>query len=380
MATRKPGGRGPARPVEGRKSDGGGSRRGANRPGAAAKGKPGAAGRPPRGEKAGAAPRGDKARRKKLPFALKAHAAARPSRNAHIIKAEAGMTLQAWIAMESGGTLSVRESKRLLESGICKVNGIVETFGSRVLEAGDAIDVVLPETRSAKKRLAALDEARIVHVDDALIVYDKPADLPVTPPDSGRGPSLLGLLAERWPEVRPVHRIDADTSGLVIFARSEAVQKTLVEAFKNHAVDKRYLALVRGQPRPEGAHRSYLVKVASGRGFERWVSHEAGTGQPGREAITHWKVEERVGYWGSLVEVRPETGRHHQIRIHMAELGHPLIGDVRYGDRKDPIVVPRHLLHAAAITLAHPVSGQELSLKARLPEDFRAAMDALRRA
>lgn len=314
-------------------------------------------------------------------FAVKAHAAARPSRNAHIIKAEEGMTLGAWVALESGGTMSVREAKRLLESGICKVNGIVETFASRVLQSGDAIDLTLPEKAAPKKKkqLARADKARIVHEDDDIIVYDKPADLPVTPPDSGRGPSLVGLLLEIYPEIHAVHRIDADTSGLVIVARSVAVQKKLVEAFKQHEVDKRYLALVRGQPKPDGTHRSYLVKVASGRGFEKWASHVEGTGQPGREAVTHWSVEERVGYWGSLVEVRPETGRHHQIRIHMAEMGHPLIGDVRYGDRCDPIVVGRHLLHAVSMVVKHPVSGSTLHFRAPLPADFREAIEALRR-
>ena len=320
-------------------------------------------------------------RGKRVPFAVKARGAARPSRNAHVIKAEAGMTLGAWVAMESGGTMSVREAKRLLETGICKVNGIVETFASRVLENGDAIDLVLPQRPAAKKKAPMRAErARIVHEDEHLIAYDKPADLPVTPPDNGRGPSLLGLLLELYPELHPVHRIDADTSGIVLFARTVEVQKSLVEAFKQHEVDKRYLALVRGQPRPEGTHRSYLVKIASGRGFETWVSHAEGTGQAGREAITHWRVEERIGYWGSLVEVRPETGRHHQIRIHMAEMGHPLIGDVRYGDRCDPIVVGRHLLHAHSMVIRHPVTQASLTLRAPLPGDFRDAIDALRRA
>jgi len=310
----------------------------------------------------------------------KAHVVARATRDAKIIKAEAGMTLGAWIAMESGGAMSVREAKRLLETGICKIGGIVETFASRVLKEGDAIDVRLPTTMAAARRLARVEPERIVYDDDAIVVYDKPADLAVTPPDSGRGPSLLGLLkAERWPNLRPVHRIDADTSGLVIFAKTHEAEKTLIEAFKQHEVDKRYLALVRGHPKQDGTHRSYLVKVASGRGFEKWVSHGDGSGQPGREAITHWHLEDRVGYWGALVEVRPETGRHHQIRIHMAEMGHPLIGDVRYGDRKDPIVVGRHLLHAASIVFKHPTTGGELAFRARLPEDFRTAMDALKR-
>ncbi len=332
--------------------------------------------RPVRGERpTGAA---DKSRR--APWEVKARApVARPTADARIIKAEAGMTLAAWIAMESGAIISVREAKRLLESGACRVNGLVETFGSRVLERGDAIDVLLPE-RPKAKALARFEPERVLFSDDHLVIYDKPADLPVTPPDNGRGPSLLGLMREAGLNVLPVHRIDADTSGLVLFGRDKAVADALVELFKSHTVDKRYLALVRGQPRPEGTHRSYLVKVEAGRGFERWVASAEASGQAGREAITHWRVEERVGYWGSLVEVRPETGRHHQIRIHMAQLGHPLVGDVRYGDRRDPVAVGRHLLHAAAMTFRHPVTSAEVHVRARLPDDFRAAIEALRKA
>jgi len=294
------------------------------------------------------------------------------------IRAEAGMPLMRWVALQSGETLSVREAKRLLEQGICRVNGRVETFGSRVLEAGDVVDLVLPER--AERARFEFERARVVHADETLIVYDKPPGLAVTPADGKKGPNLEALVRTAFPSARAVHRIDADTTGLVVFALTRDAKATLEAAFREHAVDKVYLALVRGQPRPEGSHKSFLVKVDAGQGFETW---ESGRGEGAKEAVTSWRVLDKLGPWASLVEVRPETGRHHQIRIHMKELGHPLIGDTRYGDRRDPVpagLIPRHMLHAAQVTFDHPATGKRLVVKARPPVDFLAAEEILRKA
>lgn len=300
----------------------------------------------------------------------------KPGPGAKIIKHEAGMTLMRWIVIESGGALSGREAKRLLEGGGCYVNGRLETFGSRVLESGDVIEVTVPEKAEPRRRFA-FEPARVVFEDESLLVYDKPAGLQVVQGDGKKMVNLAELVSAVTPGAEPVHRIDADTSGLVIFAKSGEVRDALLEAFKEHRVDKRYLALVRGQPRGDGVHKSYFVKVAAGTGYERW---ESGSGVGAKEAITRWRVVEKVGFWAALVEVRPETGRHHQIRIHMAELGHPLVGDTRYGDRKDRVNVARHMLHAAEIELVHPVSGKRVTFRAKLPEDFKAAMKAVEKA
>jgi RluA family pseudouridine synthase len=297
----------------------------------------------------------------------------KPGANARVVRHEAGMPLAKYVVMESGGLLSGREAKRLLETGACFVNGRLETFGSRILESGDVVEVAVPE-KLVKRERFAFDEGRVVFEDEAMLVYDKPAGLMVVQGDGKKGVHLAQLVAQARPSAKPVHRIDADTSGLVVFAKTDEVYDTLLAAFRDHEVDKRYLALVRGQPRPEGVHKSYFVKVDAGRGFERW---ESGAGEGAKEAVTRWRIVEKVGFWGALVEVRPETGRHHQIRIHMAELGHPLVGDTRYGDRKDRIAVNRHMLHASEIELVHPVSGKKVSFKAKLPEDFRVAMREL---
>jgi RluA family pseudouridine synthase len=209
----------------------------------------------------------------------------------------------------------------------------------------------------------------------------------VVAPDGKRTEDLAALVAAEVPGAEPVHRIDADTTGIVLFAKTRPVQTALEDAFKAHAVEKVYLAIVRGHPRHEGTHRSYLVKVDAGQGFERWVGAQgmrdtrgapAQTKTAGREAITRWRLVERLGLYASLLEVRPETGRHHQIRLHMSELGHGLLGDTRYGDRRDPVTIARHMLHAAEIALMHPVSQKRLVLKASLPADFKTAMAKLK--
>lgn len=286
------------------------------------------------------------------------------------------MTLMRYVVIESGGMLSGRDAKRLLEGGACFVNGRLETFGSRALVAGDVVEVAVPQTVPTKTWIL-FEPARVVFEDDAMLVYDKPAGLQVVQGDGKKDVNLWDVVKGERPEAEPVHRIDADTSGLVVFGKTPEVCLALLAAFRDHEVDKRYLALVRGQPRPEGTHKSYFVKVAAGQGFERW---ESGSGQGAKEAITRWKLVEKVGFWAALVEVRPETGRHHQIRIHMAELGHPLVGDTRYGDRKDRVQVTRHMLHASEIDLVHPVTKKKINFKAKLPDDFRTAMKDLEKA
>lgn len=362
------------KPVAGRGPDKGTGKRGPER-GASVRsgGRPGPGGPGGAGGAGGrAGPAGSEKARGTRP-GKRAPPPKKPGENARVIKHEAGLTLAKYVVMESGGLLSGREAKKLLETGSCFVNGRLETFGSRVLESGDVVEVAVPE-KLVKKERFAFEPGRVVFEDEAMLVYDKPAGLMVVQGDGKKGVHLAGLVAAVFPNIEPVHRIDADTSGLVVFAKTQEAYDKLLQAFRDHEVEKRYLALVRGQPRPEGVHKSYFVKVDAGRGFERW---ESGSGEGAKEAITRWKIVEKVGFWGALVEVRPETGRHHQIRIHMAELGHPLIGDTRYGDRKDRIPVKRHMLHASEIELTHPVSGKKVSFKARLPDDFRDAIREL---
>ncbi len=294
-----------------------------------------------------------------------------PGPGARIVRAEAGQRLASFVT-RMHPELSVRGARRLIDDGACRINGRIETFGSHLLAVGDVVEVFLPE----EPREHLFDPARIVYDADGILGYDKPAWLPVTPVEGPKSWSLQDILAQHLPPpIIPVHRLDADTSGVVLFARTERLARQLEARFKDHEVRKTYHAIVRGHPRATGERSSYLVKVDSGKGFERW---RTGRGPDAREAITTWEVEERLGTYASLVRIMPKTGRYHQIRIHFSEMGHPIYGDRVYGDRQDPVHCGRHLLHASLVQLPSADGKGEIEIRARMPREFASASRQLR--
>lgn len=309
----------------------------------------------------------------------------KPGPDARIIRAETGDKLGRFLARSHAGAGSARQIKKWLELGCCRINGRIETFASRELTYGDVVEFSPPATGTEHR----FDPRRILHDADGVLAYDKPAWLPVTRTDAVKSWSLTDILkaalasgeltspASGSGEIIPVHRLDADTSGIVLFSRYEHLARKLEALFAEHKIAKEYVAIVRGHPREEGRHRSYLLKVEARQGIERWRS---GHGADAREAITTWRVEGRIGPFASRVRVRPETGRHHQIRLHFSELGHPIYGDLVYGDRRDPVAVNRHLLHAAQVTFVHPDNGAKVLIASRPPAEFAAAEKLLRKA
>ncbi len=294
-----------------------------------------------------------------------------PGPGAKTIRNEAGTDLAHVLVRFTGDKLSVRAARKLIEAGNCRINGRVESFHSYAVQRGDVVEFFVPEEREHR-----FDRRRVLHEELGLIAYDKPPYLPVTPQDGPKSWSLFDILKAEYPDIIPVHRLDADTSGIVLFARNPQVAERLEHFFKEHEVQKTYHALVRGHPRETGTHKSYLVKTEARKGFEKWKS---GRGQDAREAVTTWTVQEQVGKWGSLVKVEPKTGRYHQIRIHFSEIGHPLYGDRLYGDRRDPVHVDRHQLHASGILLPNPCGGPILKITCDLPADMTTAMERLRK-
>lgn len=296
----------------------------------------------------------------------------KPGPGARRVGVEGGTRLAAYVARIQGG-ISVREAKKLIESGCVRVDGGVETFASRQVKPGETVEVFVEHAPQEH----IFDRTRIVHETEGFIAYDKPAWLPVTPTDAVKSWSLLDILkASFLPGIIPVHRIDADTSGIVLFAKQERIARKLEESFRDHLVKKTYLAIVRGHPRASGEHRSYLIQEEKGQGFEHWKS---GHGADARAATTTWEVMETLGTYGALVKVMPKTGRHHQIRIHFAEMGHPLYGDRRHGDRHDPVQAPRHMLHAWKMELPDPAGGETVRIVSPRPREFEHLADELRR-
>lgn len=228
---------------------------------------------------------------------------------------------------------------------------------------------------------------RIVHRDRAFFVFDKPAGLVVHPGAGNRSGTLQNALLEldpalaRVPRAGIVHRLDKDTSGLLVVARTPAAQAALSAALAEREVGREYLALCVGVPtgggtvdEPIGRHRTQRIKMA--------------VRADGREAVTHYRIERRFPAH-TLLRVQLETGRTHQIRVHLAHIGYPLVGDPVYGGRRrippgaSPALLAalatfkRQALHAARLEFAHPTSGAALAFEAPLPADFAALLEAL---
>jgi 23S rRNA pseudouridine1911/1915/1917 synthase len=216
---------------------------------------------------------------------------------------------------------------------------------------------------------------RLVHLDQRFAVIEKPAGLVVHPAPGHHEPTLVDLLGELLgggEAVRPgiVHRLDKDTSGLMLVARDEEAHRRLSLMIKQREVGREYLALIEGHPRS----RSGTIDAPLGRDH-RAPERRSVRGRGAREARTHFTVIEQLGA-DTLVEARLETGRTHQVRAHFAAIGHPVVGDPRYG-HAGRHGLERQFLHSARLRLAHPFSGEQLEFESELPDDLA---EALRRA
>ena len=218
----------------------------------------------------------------------------------------------------------------------------------------------------------------ILYEDGDLLALDKPAGLVVHPACGHSHGTLVNALLYRCPDLkgiggalRPgiVHRLDMDTSGVMVVAKTERALRALAEAFAAHALTKCYVAIVHGAPPSEGTLDNLIGRSPSNRQKMAVVPRN------GRRAVTHWRVQTALPDGLSFVECRIETGRTHQIRVHLASLGAPIAGDALYGkpalDRRLPVPPKRQLLHARLLELPHPVTGEPLRFEAPLPEDFK---------
>lgn len=291
----------------------------------------------------------------------------------HFIVAVAQERLDRFLAQQV--ELSRAYLQRLIKEGQVTVNGEPAKSGQR-LRAGDRVSLVVPPPQPLALEAEAIP-LKILYEDDDLLVLDKPPGLTVHPaPGHPRG-TLVNALLAHCPHLtgiggslRPgiVHRLDKDTSGLMVVAKSDLAHHHLSQQFKAGAVTKRYLALVEGRLAPvEGAieapvgrdpaHRQRMAVVAQG-----------------KAALTRYRVLRYLsGY--TLVEVTPATGRTHQIRVHLAAIGHPLVGDPVYG-KKSPLV-GRQFLHASYLAFRLPDSNHSIEFRSELPPDLKAALEAI---
>ena len=294
----------------------------------------------------------------------------------HNIRVEGGEArLDQFLARQDIG-LTRSRLRQLIDGGDVLVNGTVVKAAHKV-RPGDRVLVSVPPPRPSVAVPQDIPLA-VIYQDADLVVIDKPAGLAAHPgpghPDRTLVNGLLALCPDIQGiggEIRPgiVHRLDKDTSGLMIAAKNESAHHNLSQQIKDRAVQKGYLALVEGIPSPECG----LIDAPIGRDPRR-RTRMAVTAE-GRESRTGYSLLERAGRY-SLLELQLHTGRTHQARVHLAWLGHPLVGDAVYGKRSP--LLPRHFLHAHSLAFAHPATGAPLDLHSPLPADLAAALDAAR--
>ncbi len=286
------------------------------------------------------------------------------------------------------------------EAGCILVNG-KETKPSYKVKPLDQVQVVLPEPVREFELVPENLPLKIVHEDEDVIILDKAAGMVVHPGVGNWTGTLMNALVYHFEHLphfpdqlhRPglVHRIDKNTSGLMVIARSERALVTLAKEFFERTIDRKYLALVWGEPKePTGTITGNIGRSLK----DRKVMDVFPDGSHGKHAVTHYSVVERFGYV-TLVECKLETGRTHQIRAHMKYIGHPLFNDESYGG--DKILkgtsfskykqfvmncfdlLPRHALHAATLGFLHPRTGQRVFFESPLPEDFVRLLDKWRK-
>ena len=263
--------------------------------------------------------------------------------------------------------LSNREARRYLGSGKVRYMGVPTADAGRLVEP----ERVTVDPRAPRIRVGR-DPALIYRDEHLAVAWKPPGLLSVAAPRRGRDPNLISLMARILGEAHPVHRLDEDTSGLLIVARSARAREAMIPLFAEHAVERIYQALVCGIF--PGEPLTIADTLVEDRGDGR---RGAGRGPGAVPATTHLRRLSVLGERTSLVEARLETGRKHQVRIHLSEAGYPVLGDARYGGGRARHRARRLALHAWRLSFTHPITGRALSFEAPLADDLEQLKRAL---
>jgi 23S rRNA pseudouridine1911/1915/1917 synthase len=270
----------------------------------------------------------------------------------------------------------------LIDAGRVSVDGEHPPRSTKV-RGGTTLEVVMPEPATAPTEPMAVEGLRVLYDDDDIVVVDKPVGVAAHPSPGWTGPTVVQGLAAMGYRIATsgaaerqgiVHRLDAGTTGVMVVAKSEQAYSRLKRAFKTRTVDKRYSALVQGHPDPSRGTIDAPIDRHPGSDYKFAVV--AG----GRPSVTHYETEEAFRA-ASLLDIRLETGRTHQIRVHMAAVRHPCVGDLTYG--ADPVLarrlgLTRQWLHARELGFEHPATGEPVRVVSHFPPDLQHALDVLR--
>jgi 23S rRNA pseudouridine1911/1915/1917 synthase len=287
-----------------------------------------------------------------------------------------GERLDRWISSRVAD-ISRSYARNLVRAGNVYVNGEVAKPARRV-HTGDRVEILLPPVEAPPQLTPAYVPVPIVYEDEDIIVFDKPAGMVTHPAPRHEHGTLVHALKALRPDLmltpieRPgvVHRLDKDTSGLIVVAKNDAARRFLLKQWQERDVVNRYLALVHGViPEEEGTINAPISRDLNNR-------KRMGIVASGRPAISHFRVLERFPE-ATLLLVTIETGRTHQIRVHLNFIGHPVVGDQLYGKRPFKVPVLRQFLHATYLKFALPESGQPIEVETPLPQDLAAVLNQL---
>jgi 23S rRNA pseudouridine1911/1915/1917 synthase len=285
-------------------------------------------------------------------------------------------------------TLSRSALQRLILEGRITLNGL-PVKPSQKIKPGDRILLDVPRPEPIELKPEAIPLA-VLFEDESLLVLAKPAGLVVHPAPGHWSGTLVNALLHHFKasegslstiggKERPglVHRLDKETSGVMVVAKTDQAHRALAAQFKRHSITRVYEALVWGAPKKNDG----VIALAIGRDSKERKKFSARTARP-KESVTAYKAEQRLGKAATLLAVFPRTGRTHQIRVHLASIGHPVLGDPTYGGRKvqvlDGLTIGRVMLHARTLGFEHPVTREYLEFTVPRPDDMEAVMLALR--
>lgn len=262
---------------------------------------------------------------------------------------EAGATLHRFLISHLALEFSGKAIKKLIETQCCKINGRTERFGSTILLEGDQVVLQTPSSSSAR--------LHILYEDEEILAIDKWAGLVCD----------QASLQKVFPGLQWIHRLDRDTTGVVLLAKTDQIKTKMIELFRTYRVEKTYLALsLHTTGKDSGVITDYMYPKSKDKGQTLWASHHT---PPGDQAITQWKVIERAGGC-TLFMCKPRTGRTHQLRVHLKSLGCPLLGDPLYAKDGSQSYAKRHMLHAMKIEFPHPGSQQQIMIQSSAPQDM----------
>lgn len=275
---------------------------------------------------------------------------------------ESGMKLLAFLKEKLNQQCSARQLKRAIESNYCQINGKTERFATAVVGVGDQVSFHLEGIMQAPGGELKFESERLLYEDSDLLIYDKPAGV------SSESEELLRIIQSHSSKARLLHRLDRDTTGVLMFTKNLQMHEAMVSLFRQQKVLKTYLALVDGVPaKRSGVIDNYLGKKHAYQGQALWGQVAA---KDGLHAVTEWQVE-KEGKDATLLQCFPKTGRTHQIRVHLSEMKHPILGDHQYGRAFRSAYRPKRcLLHAWKIAFDHPLKTIKVVVEAPIPQDL----------